>query len=102
LHPQNCPYQSSTGFGIVFKLTPSASGYTESIIHTFQNSPDGAVPESGLFSDGTGALYGTTTNGGASSYGTVFKLGPTVSGVPTRARVSRLSRPGFGLIFRRP
>ena len=42
-------------------------------MHSFTGSPDGATPEAGLILD-AGNLYGTTYQGGASNYGTVFKL----------------------------
>ncbi len=63
---------STAGNGTVFKL--NASGYT--LLHTFTGGDDdGSTPEVPLlwFS---GSLYGTTSSGGASSNGTVFKLTP--------------------------
>jgi uncharacterized repeat protein (TIGR03803 family) len=68
------------GCGTVFKLTPSGSGYSESVLYYFQNSNDGSNPQSSLLLDGSGALYGTANFGGAFGYGTVFKLTPTKSG----------------------
>jgi uncharacterized repeat protein (TIGR03803 family) len=45
--------------------------------------PDGAYPEAGPISDASGALYGTTVNGGPSDKGTVFKLTPpSTAGYP--------------------
>jgi uncharacterized repeat protein (TIGR03803 family) len=78
---------SSTGCyggscGTVFKLTPSGTGYIESILHSFQNGGDGSHPQAGLITDSKGVLYGTTTEGGGASQcqptgcGTVFKLTP--------------------------
>jgi uncharacterized repeat protein (TIGR03803 family) len=64
------------GGGIVFKLTPSGSGYTESIVYTFQGNNDGSRPYAGLMLDASGALYGTTWQGGSSGYGTAFKVTP--------------------------
>ena len=60
--------------GTVFELTPS--GGTETILHTFGGSGDGAFPWGGLVFDSSGNLYGTTFSGGANGYGTVFKLTP--------------------------
>jgi len=63
--------------GTVFELSPSGSGWTENIIHTFQGS-DGDGPISGLIFDAQGNLYGATAydivpyNGG-----TVFMLTPS-------------------------
>ena len=65
--------------GVVFKLTPSGSGWTESVLYTFAGSPDGNVPLSALTFDTSGNLYGTT-NGGGSGSGTVYQLTPSGSG----------------------
>jgi uncharacterized repeat protein (TIGR03803 family) len=62
--------------GTVFKLTPTKTGYTESILHRFRNGSDGADPVAGLTADSAGALYGTTALGGGKNAGTVFKLTP--------------------------
>jgi uncharacterized repeat protein (TIGR03803 family) len=57
-----------------------AQTYTESVLHTFTNAPDGATPVAGLVQDAKGNLYGTTVYGGDSACyppygcGTVFKL----------------------------
>ena len=69
-------FGGASGFGTVFKLTPTG---TETVLHNFANDgKDGCHPEnSGLVLDVTGNLYGTTTVGGASGLGTVFKLTPT-------------------------
>jgi uncharacterized repeat protein (TIGR03803 family) len=73
------------GNGTVFKLTPTTSGYTESLLYAFgTNSNDGLVPRSGLAIDKTGALYGTAIQGGAHGAGTVFKLTPTPVGYRER------------------
>ena len=63
--------------GTVFKLSPSPSGWTESVLHGFSGSNDGANPFGNLIFDSTGNLYGTTTGGGASGGGgIVFELSP--------------------------
>ncbi len=67
-------------FGVVFKLTPSGSGWTESVLYSFTNSPDGDGPFSGVTMDGNGNLYGTTTGGGTAGNGTVYLLTPSGSG----------------------
>jgi uncharacterized repeat protein (TIGR03803 family) len=64
-----CPY----GCGTVFALTPSGSGYSETVLYRFQGGSDGWYPESALIADTAGALYGTTTLGGTNDKGTVFK-----------------------------
>ena len=67
---------SSGGCGIAFKLTPKKSAYTESVICAFRGGDDGSNPVGGLIADAAGALYGTTSAGGRSGAGTVFKLTP--------------------------
>ena len=64
--------------GVVFELSPPSNGntsWTESVLHTFQEAPDGASPESGLLLATDGTLYGTTLFGGdADDSGTVFSI----------------------------
>jgi len=66
--------------GSVFKVTPSGK---ETVLHSFQaNGIDGAYPQGALILDGAGNLYGTTSNGGSSSFcqtgcGAVFELTPS-------------------------
>jgi len=60
--------------GTAYKLTPSGSGYTESIIYGFGGGNDGVGPHNGLVFDSAGNLYGTTVQGGANGDGTVFQL----------------------------
>jgi hypothetical protein len=61
--------------GTVYQLTPSPSGYVETILHTFGGSGDGLVPSGDLITDKNGALYGTTSLGG-SGLGTIYKVTP--------------------------
>jgi uncharacterized repeat protein (TIGR03803 family) len=61
--------------GVVFKLSPSGA---ETVLYSFTGgSGDGAGPSAGLIADRAGNLYGTTLFGGASNFGTVFKLSPS-------------------------
>jgi uncharacterized repeat protein (TIGR03803 family) len=63
------------GCGSVFELTPAAGGtWTENVLHSFSDTPDGAGPEGGLVLDSAGNLYGTTDGGGPSGFGTVFEF----------------------------
>ncbi len=61
------------GCGTVYRLTPSGSGWTESVIYAFSGS-DGLMPLSGVTLDNVGNVYGTTLMGGISGYGTVYEL----------------------------
>ena len=67
--------------GVVFKLTPTQSGYITSILYNFQGPQDANTPSAPLTLDeSTGAIYGTGQYGGTSNNGTVFKLTPSASG----------------------
>jgi len=61
--------------GAVFKVDATGK---ETVLYSFSGPPtDGASPAAGLTQDATGNLYGTTWQGGASSYGAVFELDTT-------------------------
>ena len=69
---------SSGGCGVVFELIPDQQGgWTETLPHTFQGYfLDGEQPQTGLFIDGLGNLFGTTAYGGAAGDGSVFEVKP--------------------------
>lgn len=61
--------------GTVFELSPATSGsWTEKVLYSFGSGADGVDPKAGLTFDSVGNLYGTTYQGGAYGYGTVFEL----------------------------
>jgi uncharacterized repeat protein (TIGR03803 family) len=64
--------------GIVFKLTPDGNGgWKERVLHSFRaDGTDGVYPTGNLLFDKAGNLYGTTYNGGAFVFGTIFRLTP--------------------------
>jgi uncharacterized repeat protein (TIGR03803 family) len=68
------------GCGTAFQLkqpTETGGAWSERILHRFTGSNDGEGPNGGLIFDTTGALYGTTINGGpGNAFGTVFRLSP--------------------------
>ena len=66
-------------FGVVFELTPSNGGWTESVLWHFIQEK-GTQPTSGLIFDGFGNLYGTTSGGGPLNSGVVYELSPSGSG----------------------
>src|SRR4029077_8697135 len=67
--------------GSIFRLTSDGSGGVAfETLHEF-SGPDGASPQSGLVEASDGAFYGTTATGGATGWGTVFKI--TAAGVLT-------------------
>ncbi len=70
----------TSGWGVVYELTPGADGWSETVLYSFTGANDGGVPEGGVTFDGNGNLLGTTYIGGSSGVGTVFKLTPSGSG----------------------
>jgi len=64
----------SNGDGVAFKLTPTSSGWKETVSHRFLGV-DGANPNYGLVQDKAGNLYGVTPFGGHGA-GVVFEMGP--------------------------
>ena len=67
-------YGGVYGNGAIYKLTPSGSGWTESILYSFTGGTDGANPYAGLISDQAGNLYGAAASAGSGNGGTAFEL----------------------------
>ncbi len=71
---------SQFGYGTVFQLTLSGSGWTETKRYNFTGGRDGSTPVAGVIFDSSGNLYGTTQSGGSSfglfGYGVVFQTTP--------------------------
>jgi uncharacterized repeat protein (TIGR03803 family) len=100
-----------SGCGAVFMLAPPSSSntnWTETVLYSFQGgTTDGSGPQSNLVLDAKGALYGTTSSGGAHALGAVFKLTPpaTQGGAWTESLLYSFkggtdgSNPASGLIF---
>jgi len=80
----------SADLGTVFELSPSPTGWTLTVLYSFQGGADGYGPSGSLIFDSKGNLYGTTWYGGggtgAECYfysggcGTVFELSPSSTG----------------------
>ncbi len=63
----------SSGNGTVYKVDIKTQ--KETVLYSFAGGSDGAIPLYGnLVMDGSGNLYGTTVNGGASGNGTVWEV----------------------------
>jgi uncharacterized repeat protein (TIGR03803 family) len=77
--------------GTIFKITLSGTLTTLYNFCSQSGCPDGQYPAGGLVQATDGNLYGTTADGGANGYGTVFSLsvglGPFVETEPTAAKV---------------
>jgi uncharacterized repeat protein (TIGR03803 family) len=70
------PYGGSYGDGTIFQLTPSGSGWSETILHAFHGGSDGeGQQDSPILRSGN--LYGTTAGGGTGGGGTVYELTPS-------------------------
>jgi uncharacterized repeat protein (TIGR03803 family) len=68
----------ANGFGVVWELSNSSGTWTETVLHSFANAPDGANPGSGLVMDSNGNLYGLAFAGGSGNgKGCVFELSPS-------------------------
>ena len=59
--------------GVVYELDSSGN---ETVLYAFTGGSDGGDPQSGVFADLKGNLYGTTASGGADDLGVVYKLSP--------------------------
>jgi uncharacterized repeat protein (TIGR03803 family) len=59
------------GYGVVFRLAPNGK---EHVLHAFTNGDDGAYPWGALVKDGKNGFASTSSGGGATDFGTVFKI----------------------------
>jgi uncharacterized repeat protein (TIGR03803 family) len=67
----------SKGFGAIFKLAPKAGNtWQYTMLWDFTDQTQGVHPFAPLIADQAGALYTTTSGGGASGQGAVVKLVP--------------------------
>jgi uncharacterized repeat protein (TIGR03803 family) len=75
-------YDGANNLGSVYQLARLADGtWKESVLYSFKGGKDGSNSISNVVFDKTGALYSTTSAGGAScDCGVIFKLTPGVNG----------------------
>jgi uncharacterized repeat protein (TIGR03803 family) len=66
--------------GVIFRLTPPAAGKTAWTHTVLAALPTITQPKAGLLLGPAGALYGTTSVGGAFNHGSVFKVTPPAAG----------------------
>ncbi len=73
-----------SGCGAFFELSHSSGKWTESVLYSFNASPDAASPSGDLIADSQGNFYGPSLQGGstycATGCGTVYELSPSASG----------------------
>jgi uncharacterized repeat protein (TIGR03803 family) len=74
-------YGGGYGSGVVYKLSPGSSGWTESVLYAFKGTGDGQYSYSDVILDPAGKIYGTAFQGGGRGYGVVFQLAPNAKGV---------------------
>jgi uncharacterized repeat protein (TIGR03803 family) len=69
-------------YGTVFELTPTGSGWSKKILHSFASGSDGVWPTAGMVIDGKGNLYGVAAYGGGGTVdgGIAFELSPSAHG----------------------
>jgi uncharacterized repeat protein (TIGR03803 family) len=68
---------TTVGCGTLYQLTPSGSGWTLNILHTFLGGNDGANPNTAPILSSAGDLYGSTQSAGQNGGGTVFEMSPS-------------------------
>jgi len=68
----------NSSLGTVYQITPEG---TKTVLYNFLgfDAGDGSYPAAGLLMDGKGNLYGTTTSGGTTGNGTIFKVSNRVT-----------------------
>jgi uncharacterized repeat protein (TIGR03803 family) len=66
-------YSGTSDQGTVFEVTHN--GKTR-VLHTFNPASDGSYPHAGLVQATDGNFYGVTIYGGASGYGTIYRISP--------------------------
>jgi uncharacterized repeat protein (TIGR03803 family) len=96
-----------TNSGVVYELSPNASGWNETVLYPFCLLPDctdGADPATGVAFDKMGNLYGTTTYGGTKvgkfgGGGTLYELSPGSNGWTERVLASFPRLGGYKSLF---
>jgi len=67
--------------GALYALAPNGDGtWSETVLHSFSNTGDGAQPAGDVLVDRAGKLFGTTTSGGNERLGTVYEAENTING----------------------
>jgi uncharacterized repeat protein (TIGR03803 family) len=69
----------ANGFGTIFEISPTSSGWTLNTILNLDNSINGNIPQPLIF-DPAGNLHVENASGGSTNCGTVFELSPSSSG----------------------
>jgi len=83
----------ANGYGTVFEIAKTSTGYSAPITLVSFNNTNGANPYGALISDAAGDLFGTTANGGANGGGTVFEIAKTSTGYSTPTTLASFKYP---------
>ncbi len=96
------------GCGGVFEVSPSGTGWTETLLHDFAGGTDGFDPGGGVIFDQQGNLYGTASSGGsttdpgqATAQGLIFELTPAGDGTWTKNAIYTFVSSGVAPTFPR-
>jgi uncharacterized repeat protein (TIGR03803 family) len=83
---------------VALGAVPAAATPREQVLYRFTGSPDGAQPFAGVVQGRSGALFGTTFNGGSGNDGTVFQVTPpaTSGAAWTETVLHRFTGPADG------
>ena len=68
--------QAGNGWGSIIRIDPASPAPVLTTIHAFNGGTEGRYPVGALLRATDGNFYGTTSEGGASGLGTVFKVTP--------------------------
>jgi uncharacterized repeat protein (TIGR03803 family) len=67
----------SCSCGTIFRLsTTDGSTWTETVMHRFAGSPDGAYAYNGMVANENGRLFGATVHGGGHDEGSIYQFTP--------------------------
>ena len=69
-----CQYDQQNYWGLLFKYDFQTNEHT--VVHDFQNNPDGQRPMGNLYCASDGLLYGVTRDGGSQGQGTIYAIDP--------------------------
>ncbi|PYQ54058.1 MAG: hypothetical protein DMF78_07550 [Acidobacteria bacterium] len=86
----------TSDMGALFKLAPDG---TVTLVHNFTGKAAGAAPVGSLAVDTAGNFYGTTDNGGAWDYGTLFKVTPSSTSTILHDFTPTDGIPETGIVF---
>jgi uncharacterized repeat protein (TIGR03803 family) len=62
----------NSGAGVLYEISPSSGGWTESVVYSFSNGADGGFPSTPVTFDSKGNLFGTAEFGGTAGDGVAF------------------------------